>query len=171
MDTSQVQPRTVITEGHGDIVALLREAHHNGALRRLARGHARSCRLNAMPHGIAQQVLKRRRHAVKHTPVNFKRTALKVELDRLVGIFGGLPHHAIQALRDAVKFDHAGTQQVALQLAGLARLGNQIVFNAGHGLLQVALQGGHVVHRLGHHAGEFLHPGKAVKLKRVKTLV
>jgi hypothetical protein len=35
--------------------------------------------------------------------------------------------------------------------------------------LQVALHGGHVVHRLGHHAGQFLHAGEAVELQRVET--
>jgi hypothetical protein len=48
-------------------------------------------------------------------------------------------------------------------------LGNQIVFGTFHGALQVALHRGHVVHRLGHHAGQFLHAREAVELQRVEA--
>ena len=88
-------------------------------------------------------------------------TCLPVSLD-------GLAHHAVQALGDALELHHAGAQQVALQFARLAGLGDQVVLGRLHGALQVALHGGHVVHRLGHHAGEFLHAGEAVELQRVK---
>ena len=49
-------------------------------------------------------------------------------------------------------------------------MGDQVVFGPFQGSLQIALHGGHVVDRLGHHAGEFLHAGKAVKLQRVEGL-
>ncbi|MNV14347.1 hypothetical protein D3C71_1050280 [compost metagenome] len=80
-----------------------------------------------------------------------------------------LSHHCVQPLRDTFELHHAGAQQVALQLPCLAPLGDQIVFGTFHGTLQVALHGGHVVHRLGHHACELLHTGKAVKLQRIKA--
>jgi hypothetical protein len=50
-----------------------------------------------------------------------------------------------------------------------AGLGHQIVFGSGQIPLQIALHGGHVVDRLGHHAREFLHAGEAVELQRIET--
>ena len=57
----------------------------------------------------------------------------------------------------------------SLQLAGLPRLGGQVVFGRLHRALQVALHRGHVVDRLGHHAREFLHAREAVELQRIEA--
>jgi hypothetical protein len=62
---------------------------------------------------------------------------IDVELDLLADVLGGLPHHAIQTLGDGLELDHAGAQQVALQLPCLAGLGNQVVFGTLHRALQL----------------------------------
>ena len=58
-----------------------------------------------------------------------------------------------------------------MQLARLAALGHQAVFGCFQRALQVALHRGHVVHRLRHHAGDFLHTGEAVELQRIERLI
>ena len=90
-------------------------------------------------------------------------------LHLLAGFLGGQAHHAVQAIGDALELHHARAQQVALQLARLARLRDQVVFGRFHRALQVALHGGHVVDRLGHHARQFLHAREAVELERVEA--
>ena len=122
-----------------------------------------------MGNAVAQQVLKRGCHAVQQAAVHLDGCTQQVKFDLLACVFGGLPHHAVQPVRNTFKLHHAGLEQVALQLACLARLGNQIVFSCLNGTLQGALHGSNVVNRLGHHAGDFLHAGKAVKLQRVKS--
>ena len=57
-----------------------------------------------------------------------------------------------------------------MQFTGLPRLGHEVVFGRVDGALQAALHGRHVVHRLGHHAREFLDPREPVELQRVETL-
>ena len=142
----------------------------NGSRCRFAGCHAIGRVFDAMRHGIAQQMLKRRGHAVQHTAVHVQRTAHDVQLDGFARIFGGLAYHAVQALRDAFEFHHPGAQQVALQFTGLASLGNQVILGSLHRALQIALHRGDVMDRLRHHAGEFLHAGKAVKFQWIETL-
>ena len=122
-----------------------------------------------MGHAVAQQVLEGRGHAVEHPAIDLDRATLDVELDLAAGVLGGLPHHAVQAVGDALELDHSRAQQVALQLAGLARLRGQVVLGRFDGALKLALHRGDVVDRLGHHAGEFLHTGEAVELKRIEA--
>ena len=114
-------------------------------------------------------MLKRWRHAVQHAAVHFDGAALQVQTHLLAGLLGGLSDHAVKALGNALKLHHAGAQQVALEIAGLACLGNQIVLGRLYGSLQRALNSCHVVHRFGHHAGQLLHAGETVKLQRIKT--
>ena len=52
---------------------------------------------------------------------------------------------------------------------GLGGLGDQVVLGALQRTLQVALHGGHVVDRLGHHARELLNARETVKLQRIKA--
>ena len=137
---------------------------------RLARRHAHRGFFDPVRDGVAQQVLKRGRHAVQHAPVHVQRAAHDVELDVLAGILGRLTHHPIQALGNAVKLHHPGAQQIALQLSGLTPLGNQVILGALHRALQIALHRGHVMHGLRHHAGEFLHAREAVKFQRIEPL-
>ena len=122
-----------------------------------------------MGHAIAQQVLEGGCHAVQHATVHFNGAAGDVQLDLFAGFLGGLAHHGVQAFGNAFELHHAGAQQVALQLTRLAALGDQVVFGAFHGALQIALHRGHVVDRLGHHAGQLLHPGEAVELQRIEA--
>ena len=56
-----------------------------------------------------------------------------------------------------------------MEFARLTRLRRQIGLGAVQRALQVALHRGHVVDRFGHHAGQFLNPGKAVKLQRIEA--
>ena len=67
-------------------------------------------------------------HAVEHAAVDFDRAADDVEPDLLAGFLGGLAHDPVQAVGDALELDHAGAQQVVLQVARQARLGDQFVF-------------------------------------------
>jgi hypothetical protein len=130
----------------------------------------RSGDFHAVRHAVAQQVFKRARHALQHTAVDFDRAAGDVQPHRLAGFLGRLAHHAIQPLGQAVELDHARAQQVVLQFTRQPRLGGQFVFGGLQGTLQAALQGGHVVHRLGHEAREFLEAREAVHLQRVEGL-
>ena len=114
-------------------------------------------------------MLESRCHAVQHAAVHFGATAQQIEAHLLAGFLGSLPDDAVQTLGNPFKLHHAGTQQVALQFTGLARLRNQIVLGGLDRALQGALHRRHVVHRLGHHAGQFLDTGEAVKFKRIKT--
>ena len=50
-------------------------------------------------------------------------------------------------------------------------LGVELVVGAIQRALQLTLHRGHVVDRLGHAAGDFLDPGEAVELQRVKSLL
>ena len=145
------------------------QVHRDRSGGRFALGHPLIRCLDPVGHTVAQQVFKRRRHTIKHAAVHFNRTARDIELDLLAGFLGRLAHHGIQPLSNAFKLHHACTQQVALKFAGLTALGNQVVLRTFHRALQVALNGGHVIDRLGHHAGQLLHPGKAVELQGVEA--
>jgi len=167
----QVQPGAVVLEAHRHVVELLAQPDVDAAFGRLALGQAHIGRLNAVHHAVAQQVFKGGGHAVEHPAVHFDLATGDVQPHLLAGFLGRLAHHAVQALGNALELHHARAQQVALQLAGLTGLGGQAVFGRFHRALQVALHGGHVVDRLGHHAGELLHAGEAVELQRVEGLV
>ena len=167
----QVQPTAIVGKGHRHVVAFVREANGDLAFSGFAQRLAASRRFDAVHHAIAQQMLKRGRHAVQHATVHFNGAAFNVQAHRLAGFFGRLPHHPVQPVGNAFELHHAGAQQVALQLPRLAGLGGQAVFGGVHGTLQVALHGGHVVHRLGHHPGEFLHPRETVELQRIEGTI
>ena len=144
------------------------QIHRDRSGGRFSLGHPLIRCFDTVGHAVAQQVFERRRHAIEHAAIHFDRTARNVELDLLAGLFGRLAHHGIQPLGNAFKLHHARPQQVALKFSGLATLGNQIILGTFHRALQVALNGGHVVDRLGHHAGQLLHPGETVELQRVE---
>ena len=145
------------------------QIHRDGSGGWLASGDPHVRFFNTVGNAVTQQVLEGRCHAVQHPPVHFNRASGDVQLDLLAGFLGRLADHSVQALRNAFELHHAGTQQIALQLPRLAALGNQIVFRTFHGALQVALHCRHVVHRLGHHAGQLLHTGETVKFQGVET--
>jgi len=166
----QVQPSTVVGKQHRHVVERLRHANSDASFCRFALCQPNLGLFNAMHHAVAQQVFKGRGDAVEHATVHFNLTAHNVQPHQLAGFFGRLTHHPVKAFGNAFKLHHARAQQIALQFAGLARLGDQTIFGRFHGPLQVALHGSHVVDRLGHHAGEFLHAGVAVKFQRVKGM-
>ena len=168
-DALDVEPRAIVTELDGHVVALVVQRHRDDARRGLAVGQPFFRRLDAMGHAVAQQVLECRGHAVEHATVHLDGTARDIELDLLARFLGRLAHHGIEALGDALELHHARAQQVPLQLACLAALRNEVVLRAFQGTLQIALHRGHVVHRLGHHARELLHPCEAVEFERVKA--
>jgi len=56
-----------------------------------------------------------------------------------------------------------------LQFARLPALHGQVAFRRLYRALQVVLHRGHVVHRFGQQAGQFLYPGVAVELQGVKA--
>ena len=122
-----------------------------------------------MCHAIAQQVLECRGHAVQHAAIHFNSATQQVQPNLLSGFLGCQPDNPVQAVRNTFKLHHAGTKQIALQFTGLAPLGDQIILCCLNSALQGALDGCHVVDRLGHHASQLLHTGKAVKFKRVKS--
>ena len=128
-------------------------------------------RFNAVHHTIAQHMLESGGHPVQHTTVHFDVTASDVQPDLLAGLFRSLAHHPVKAFRNAFKLHHARAQEIALQFAGLAPHGCQAVFGNFHRTLQVALHRGHVVHRLGHHASNLLHPREAVELEWIENLI
>ena len=168
-DSRDVKAGAVVIELHRDVVAFVAQPDDDGADRFLARRRSRLGRLDAVGDAIAQQVLERRRHAVEHATVHLDRAAGDIQLDLLAGLLGSLPHHPVQPVRDAFELHHPRAQQVALQFAGLARLGDQVVFGGFHRPLQAALHSRHVVHRLGHHPRQFLHPSEPVELERIET--
>ncbi len=116
-------------------------------------------------------MFKRRRHTLKHTAIHLNGAANDVKLDLFAGVFGRLPHHTVQAVRDTLKFLHPRSQQVPLQVTCLACLRNQIIFSQLNCTLQTTLHRRNVIDRFGHHAGQFLYTGKSIKLQRVKALL
>ena len=166
----QMQTAAIVTESDGHVIAFLVDANGDRPGSGLTPYNTFGRTFNTVRHRVAQHMLERWAHAVQHTAVHFDGTTGNVELDLLSGVLGGLTDNTIQTLGNTLELHHAGTQQVALQLPRLAALGNQIVFSALDRTLQVALHGCHVMHGLGHHAGQFLHPGKAVKLERIERL-
>ena len=170
-DARGIQPAAVVVEGHGHVVAGLAHVNGDGAGGFLAPAGAHGGLLDAVHHAVAQEVLEGGRHAIQNASVHFNGAAGDFELDGLAGFLGGLAHHAVQALGDAFELHHARAQQIALEFARLARLRHKIVFAGVERALQGALHGGHVVHGLGHHAGEFLHAGETVELQRVEVLL
>ena len=170
-DARQVQATAIIRKGHRHIVAFLRQGHSDLPFRRLAHSQTLIHWLDAVHHTVAQQVFERRCHAVQHTTIHFDRTANDIEPHLFARLFGRLAHHAVQPVGNALEFNHARAQQVTLQFARLACLGCQTVFGGIDCTLQIALHRGHVVDRLGHHAGELLHAGEAVELQWIESLV
>ena len=55
-----------------------------------------------------------------------------MEVDLLAGVLRCLANDAMQTLRNPLKRQHPGAQQVTLQLTGLARLGHQIILDPLH---------------------------------------
>ncbi len=124
-----------------------------------------------MRHGVAQQVVEAAGNAFEHAAVELNGAADDFQAHRFVQVFGGLTHGAVKPLGQAVELDHARAQQVALQLAGLARLAGHVVVDFAQQTAERALHQGDVVDRLGHHAGEFLRAGEAVEFERVEVAV
>ena len=153
-----------------DLVAFVRAARRRSCRSASLPAASRTLgQLDAVRHAVAQQVLEGAGHAVEHAAVDFDRAADDVQPHLLAGFLGGLAHDAVEAVRHALELDHARAQQVVLQVARQARLGDQLVFGRLQRALQGALHGGHVVDRLGHHARQFLEAREAVELERVEA--
>ena len=167
-DAFQVQPRAVVGKGDCHFIALLADLHQQLARLALARSQARLARLDAVHDGVAQQVLKRCRHAFEYAAVDFYAAAADIEVDALVDFLGALPRHAEQPFGDAGKRHHADLHQVALQLARQARLQHQVVRHRIDTEAEVFMERGHVVDAFGHHAREFLQARKAIEFERVE---
>ena len=110
----QMQAAAVITERHRHVIAFLVYADRDTACRRFTRSGTQVGLFNAVGYCVAQDVFKGRRHAIQHAPVHFNAATHNFELHRLGAFFGRLANHAVQALGNAFKLDHAGTQQVTL---------------------------------------------------------
>jgi len=169
-DALQVQAAAVVAEFDTDFVTFLRERHDDGADGVLAHVGAHLRCLDAVRDAVAQQVLEGTGHAVEDAAVDFDRAADDVQPHLLAGFLGRLPNHTVEAIGQALELHHARAQQVVLQVAGEPRLGGQFVFGALQRALQGALHGGHVVHRLGHHARDFLEARETVELERIEGL-
>ena len=135
----EVEAGAVVAELDADFVAFVRERDHDRAGRVLARRRARCRRLDAVRDAVAQQVLEGAGHAVEHAAVDFDRAADDVEADLLAGFLRGQADDAVEAVREALELDHARAQQVVLQVARQARLGDQLVFRRLERALQRAL--------------------------------
>ena len=166
----QLQASAIVAELHRYVIALLLQFDADAAHRRLACGSAQLRIFDAVRNRVAQHVLECWCHALQHAAIQIHRAADDIQLDLATGVLGGLTHHAVQPLGDALKFDHPRTQQIALEFACLTRLCDQVVLGALHGALQVTLHSGHIGHRFGHDPGQLLDPGKPVKLQRVEIL-
>ena len=96
--TVQVQATTIVTERDRDVIALLQHVNQDVACCGLARRDTRLCRLDAVRHRIAQQMFKRGGHTVEHPPVHLDGATGDIKFDLFSRVFGGLTHHAIQAV-------------------------------------------------------------------------
>ena len=169
-DALQVEARAVIGHLDGHFVALLAQADRDLPTGRLAGCGARVGHFDAMGHTVAQQVLEGPHHPLQDATVHLGVAAHNVQAHLLAGFLTCQSHHAVQAVGQAFELHHARAQQIVLQIAGETGLGGQLVFGCLQVALQGALHGGHVVHRLGHHAGQFLEARVAVELQRVEIL-
>ena len=165
----QIQARAIILDRQRHIVALLAQNDFDRADDGLALGLALFGRLDAVGHAVTQQMFEGRHHAFQHAAVHFDGAAQNVQAHLLAHLLGGLAHHGVQTLGKRVELHHARAQQIALQITRLTALSHQVIFGSRQIALQIALHGGHVVDRLGHHAGQLLHAGEAVELQRVKA--
>ena len=170
-DGGIVQTAPVVGQGDNDFVAVLPQAQGDGADFGLARRLAFFRSLDAVRHGVAQQVVEAAGNAFEHAAIKFDGAADDFQTHRLVQVFGRLTHGAVKPLGQAVELDHARAQQVALQFASLARLAGHVVVNFAQQAAERALHHGDVVDRLGHHAGEFLCAGETVEFERVEVAV
>ncbi|MCY1219018.1 hypothetical protein D9M72_309760 [compost metagenome] len=153
------------------LVAFLLHLQRQRAGGGLARGTARRGGFDAVHHCIADQVLDRAGHAVQHRAVDFHGAALDQQAHFLAGLSRGLACHAIEALGQRVELHHARLHQPALHAARQARLRGQVAGGAVKAALQVLLDGGHVVDRLGHHPRQLLEAREAVELERIEFLL
>ena len=168
-DAGQVKASTIVAELNRNVIAFLAQFNRDQARRIFASRTAHCRAFNAVGDAVSQQVLERGGHTIQHAAVHLDSRAEQIEFDLFAGFFGCKAHHAVQAIRNTFKLHHAGFEQVALQFTCLACLGDQIVFCRFNCALQRALYGRYVIYRLGHHAGQLLHAGKAIELERVKT--
>ena len=90
-----------------------RERDDDGAGRVLAGGRARVA-ASSMPCAtqLRSRCSKAPRHAVQHAAVDLDRAADDVQAHLLAGFLGGLAHHAVEAVGQALELDHARAQQV-----------------------------------------------------------
>ncbi len=170
-DTRQIQTGPVIRDLDADFIAVLARGDRHLPQRILARRDALLGRFDAVRHTVAQQMLEGRHHAIEHAAVDTDRAAVNIEPDLLAGLLACQTDQPVEAVGDAIELDHAGSQQITLQLARQPSLGSQLVFNHLQGTLQRAAHRGHVVDRLGHHSRQLLQTGVAIHLQRVEGLV
>ena len=167
-DAGQVQAGAVVAAVDADLVAFLRDGDADLAGGLLAGCQTQRRRLDTVGHAVAQQVFEGADHALQHTAVDFDRPADDVQPHLLATVLGSLAHHAVEAVGQALEFDHARAQQVFLQLTRQPGLGCQFVFGRLQRALHAALHGGHVVDRLGHHARQLLEAREAVHLQWIE---
>ncbi|OIQ82611.1 hypothetical protein GALL_355940 [mine drainage metagenome] len=168
-DRRVVEPGAVVSHRDAHFAAFLAHAQAHRSGRRLARGGALRRRFQPVRDRVAQQVVEGAGHSIQHAAVDLDGAADDVERDRLARVLAGLAHRAVQALGDAVELDHARAQQIALQVAGQARLARQVVVGGLQGSRQRVLHQRQVVDRLGHHPRQFLEAREAIELERVEV--
>ncbi len=135
-----------------------------------AQAHVR--RLDAMHHGIADQMLDRAGHAVQHRAVDLHRAALDQQA-RLHLPVSVADWRATRYSRSASASNC--TMRACISPRCRPRVSRacaaEVARGAVEAALQVLLHRGHVVHGLGHHPRQFLEPREAVELERVEVLV
>ena len=121
-----------------------------------------------MRDGIAQEVLDRAGHFLQHGTIEFHLAAADVEVGFLAQLLGRLPHDPVQPVGHRIEGNHAHAHQRLREFPVLPRLAG----DGGIGMVEIAQKGmlnrGHVVHALGHHAGDFLEARKTVELEGIE---
>jgi len=125
-------------------------------------------RLDAVHHGVAQQVLERSGDALEHRAIELDLGAFDVQIGALADFLGGLPHDAVETFLEAAEGHHAHSHQVLLQVAVQPRLREQRLLRLVHRVDEVSVHRRHVADALGHQPRHFLKAGEAVEFERVK---
>ena len=169
-DALVVEAAAIVAKFHRHFVAGLRYLHHDAAGGVLAGRRALAWGFNAVHDAVAQQVLEGADHALQHAAVKLDGAAHDIKPHLFARFLARLAHRAVEAVGGALELHHARAQEVVLQFAREAGLRGELVFRGLQRALHTALQGGHVVDRLGHETREFLETREAVHLQRVEGL-
>ena len=167
-DALEIKPRAVIGQAQDNFIAFLPQHQLDITNLGFAFGNPFLATLNTVRHGITQHVLERRAHLFQNAPVKFDLPTLDIKINALAQFLTGLPHDPVETVGEAGKRHHAHRHQLLLQIAIQSGLSDNRRVGIVKRLEKVLLHRRNVVHRLRHHAGQFLEAGETVKLKRIE---